>query len=598
MGSTVKNRAATPGASPASGGLHSARPQMAVVGDGLQALLLGGLICLTISVALHWPLPLHLTDYHTISNFNDSHVWAFDQMARMVVGNEPFSVTTFAAGYPGRYPAPFIGWVPALLAMPFRGLLGPIGAFHIVLLLTPLLTWLATHVFLRKVTQSPDWVVAAAALLYTFSPFALTTIANGQIEKSQLWAYPLHLYLLWCCLEGPRRWLALLGIPLVSLGMVFSDPYFGLILPLAATPLAAAKVFAAKGHRVRTGAWAFLALSLTAISLAPAQIYYAPHTQKIARTIFTPATPDRPRHGRIASRQSSMAQPFDTFIGRRPRDENPWHNNHTTYLMMAVWLGALLLLPLRARGRWVGLALVLIGLTIAAGPKLVIGDVYQTWRGHPYVLPLEYLLRLGYPLRFGGMYYRAIALASLGLALIIAAGLGRLRRDRAIVVAWLLVAIGLGDGLLATGPHWPRPVVPIRGLELISAMRGDRPDGAVVSLPLQGQESLGGYHLMLSAIHGRPTTAVPRYLFYGIAANQHYWAAQFNRISRAGNRTAARSFLRGMGFRYVLMAGKFDLRDGQFGLTRPELEALLGAPTVQGPIWLWDLGPTRLRPVR
>jgi len=72
----------------------------------------------------------------------------------------------------------------------------------------------------------------------------------------------------------------------------------------------------------------------------------------------------------------------------------------------------------------------------------------------------------------GGMYYRAIALASLGLALIIAAGLGRRRRDRAVVVAWLLVAIGLGGGLLATGPHWPRPVVPIRGLELISTMRG------------------------------------------------------------------------------------------------------------------------------
>jgi len=103
---------------------------------------------------------------------------------------------------------------------------------------------------------------------------------------------------------------------------------------------------------------------------------------------------------------------------------------------------------------------------------------------------------------------------------------------------------------------------------------------------------------MLSAIHGRPTTAVPRYLFYGIAANQQYWAALFKRISRAGNRAAARSFLGGLGFRNVLMAGEFDLRDGQFGLTRPEFEALLGIPMVRGPIWLWDLGPTHLRPIR
>ena len=123
-----------------------------------------------------------------------------------------------------------------------------------------------------------------------------------------------------------------------------------------------------------------------------------------------------------------------------------------------------------------------------AGPRLVVDGIYMNVSGKPYYLPMEILNRLHYPLSKGGQYYRAIPIASLGLAVMLAAGLSRFRRGNkapyAVGFAWLLAAVAFGDAVRTTGPYWPRPVERVAGWQQYAAMSEAPEDGAVLALPI------------------------------------------------------------------------------------------------------------------
>lgn len=561
-----------------------------------RAWLAGLVVALIVTAALYWPLPAHVTTHRALTAFNDSHGWVFDHIARMLEGERPLVARTYFAGYPGNSPSPFLGWVPALLAWPLQEILGPLGAYNVVFLATPLLTYAAAYVFLRAVTGARPALVAAGALIYTFSPFALATHANGQIEKAQLWVYPLHLWFLHGAIRGPRRWAFLPAVLVVSVAAVFTDPYFGLILPIVATPLALAWAWTTPG-RVRALVSAVAALSLTAAGFASAWPYYEANLQKTGRQVFSPARASNMKETRIYAEQSPIAQPSDTLFGRRRVRTGLDEPNHTTYLVLPVLLVGAAGVALGGRRRWVAAWLLGAGITIAAGPQLVLANTYQEWRGHPYYLPLQLVVATGFPIAKGGQYYRAIAVASLGLGALVALVLGRLRAPRGEVAACGLVAVALFEGVRTTGPHWPRPTEAVVEIPQAAAMGRDPGEGAVLSLPLTASPARAGELLLLAAYHGRPTQTLAQYLYPRLAKMQHPWLERWEKAAADGG-DAPRRLLRELGFRYVFVAAGTGDVDKGFRLSPAELATLLGPPDQDGPALVWDLGPTPLRPER
>jgi hypothetical protein len=283
-----------------------------------------------------------------------------------------------------------------------------------------------------------------------------------------------------------------------------------------------------------------------------------------------------------------VAQPADLLLGIRHAPSRLLDPEHTTYLTLPLWLGALLGLVRGGRGRAMAAWLATSGLVIAAGPQLVLHDTYQQVGGRPYLLPMHVLEALGYPLGRGGQYYRAIAVASLGVGLLAFLGLERLRGRRAQVAAGLLTAFVVLDSLRATGP-WPRPIEAVPHLEAARALGRSMPDGAVLTLPLVSDTSRAGEELLLATLHHRPVEVLAQTTRPRLARMQHPWLESWERSAAAGG-DSARAWLHGQGFRYVWSLEPAD-EDSGFLLDRPHLTQLLGAPERLDGTMLWDLGP-------
>ena len=565
-------------------------------GRGGLALSLALLASLAVACLLYWPLPLHLATHRPASSFLDSQVWAFDQLRAMLMGELPRSAWTSQAGYPLRLPAPFLGLAPALLSAVFAPLGGPLVAVNLVVLLTPALCCLGAWPLLRRVGLEPG-PAALGAWAYALTPYGLQSMANGQIEKAQLWVYPLVLWGILRAVEGPRAWIGLVVVPLLGAIAVFTDPYFGLILPLVAAPLA---LLGALRRRAGVGprlARALLVLALLAGSLLPARSWFGSHLHSGGAALFSPAGPDQRVGGRVGLAQTPVAQPRDTLLGTGPRSQDPWHSSHTTYLGLPALLLAAVALRRRRPGADVGLLLLGVGVVVALGPQLVVDDVYQEWRGRPYLLPMSWLDAAGYPLALGGQYYRAVGVAALGLCLLLAGGAAVVPgRWRPLLLPLLGLAVGL-DAVRATGPFWPRPLAAVPGLSVMAALREDPGAGAVLALPLQGDETVAGRNLLLAAFHGRPTTAVPRLLFGEGTRNQHPWLDGW-RMARQQGGGPARAYLGSLGFRYVVSLDVAHRWDALFGLDPAQLSLLWGPPVEADGVRLWDLGPSPLRPLQ
>jgi MYXO-CTERM domain-containing protein len=565
-------------------------------GRGGRALGLALLASVAVAALLYWPLPLNLGTHRPATSFLDSQVWAFDQLRAMALGELPRSAWTSQAGYPLRLPAPFLGLAPAVLSALFTPLGGPLVAINLVLLLTPALCCLGAWPLLRHLGLEAG-PAALGAWAYAIAPYGLQSMANGQIEKAQLWIYPLVLWGILRAVEGPRAWLGFLMVPVLGAVAVFTDPYFGLILPLIAVPLAVLRAFAARERVGLRVVRAVLVLALLAGSFLPARLWFSSHLHSGGPALFSPAGPDQPVGGRVALAQTPVAQPRDTLLGSGPRSHDPWHSSHTTYLgLPALLLGAVALRRRRA-GVGIGLLMLGVGVVVAMGPQLVIDDVYQEWRGRPYLLPMSWLAAANYPLAVGGQYYRAIGVAALGLCVLLAGGASAVPgRWRPLILPVLGLMVGL-DAVRATGPFWPRPIVPVPGLSAMLALRADPGAGAVLALPLQGDETVAGRNLLLSAYHRRPTTAVPRLLFGEGTRNQHPWLDGWRMAQRQGGEAAA-AYLGSLGFRYVVSLAVPHRWDHLFGLEAEQLEVLWGPPVEADGVRVWDLGPTPLRPLQ
>lgn len=539
--------------------------------DGV-ALLVTFAVTLAVLCALVWPLPEHLGTWHLLTAFGDSHVWVFEWLARHLRQGMPPG-ETFEAGYPQVRSVRIIGWVPALIFAPLRALTGPLAAANLLQLVSLPASAGAAWALLRRWTGAGAGVCAALAVAYALGPTLISTFAMGEISNTQAWIFPCFLLALDQA-ERDLRWAPVLAA--VSVGSVFTSPYFGMALPLLVGAFALAR--ARRGLRRPA-----LLVLVVGLSLAPSLLYYQPHRAGGGASLFRPAQQSQP--GPHLPYPPPVARPDALLSGQVPAPRSPYEPSHVCALGLGLSAAALGLGWTRRRQRGVaaGAALAAGGVLLALGPWLCWGQDYVRLGGRLLPLPVWLLEAAGYPTREGGLYFRYAVLAELGLCLVVAGALAG--RRRAWGLAWAIAAVHVAESLWITAALWPRRAEAVPDLDTLEAMVGE--DGAVLELPLQGPtDAAPGQGALLRAVfHGRPTTALPR--------DVRPKEAVLPGIVRQALATDPDQALRAAGFRYVLLPD--DLLP-MLDADQAALVTALGTPAHAGAFRLWDLGPAVLAP--
>ncbi len=538
---------------------------------------LAAIATLAVTCALHRPLLASPGDTRAATAFHDGHIWAFDHIARMVGGDRPLSTLTDAIGYPETVRAPAIAWAPALLAAPLNPLLGPVGAYNTILLLSPALAALAFLGLVRSTTRAGPALAAAAAFAYALSPYALGCLASGQMAKIQHWMIPLVLWMLVVGIRG-RAWI---GLPLLAAATVaagFTSPSTAVLIPLLALPWAIGVALRAPGRRPIVAGRALATLAIVAVCLLPAQRYYGNLRDGSHPSAFEPRAANWDR----LPTPVPVAQPEGLLLGRGGLARDDHQTSHVTYLGWPLLLAAIALSLRRFRGRGLAWTAVAVGAVAAMGPMLISGDAFVELGDRRIGLPAYLLEVVGYPMAKTGTYYRAVVLASLGLSLALAGGLAGRPRAWAIPLALLLASAQVGDALRVTRSLWPRQALPVEGRALLEGMREDPAPGAVLDLPLECGTYEGGVAMLAGVGHGRATTALPRQSKSYLPRIAQLLAVVDGAL--AAGPIEGKSQLAERGFRYVVWRPWLDDQRA-----RDRLIEGLGPPDHDAEILVWSL---------
>ncbi len=566
---------------------HSTTDASPENGWSLSALTAPGtamLVALAITLWLLGLAPWDLADTRIVSAFHDGHVWAFDHIARMLVGSEGHGGVTERIGYPGPVLARFIGWAPALMAAPLQPLLGPLGAYNLVMVLSPALAVGAAWALLRRATRVDSWTAAGLALAFGLCPYALGVLQSGQVAKLQHWLLPASLLAVSYALRGPRRSLGLVACVLAGAAMAFTTPSTALFLPFAAGAWVLSELLDQRPFLDRARlAFSGLALAALGLGMLPARLYLGDLRRAGMLLAFEPRSQSVLELSSLPY-PAPVAQPEGLLLGLGGLAQQAWDASHVVYLGLPLLALAMLAGLRRGQGRWAGWGLLVLGVVLALGPVLVSGDEFALWHGRRLRLPVVLLEALHYPTRSSGMYYRAVVLAALGLPLLLASGWPRRHRRWLGLAAWSLGLLQVADGWRATRTLWPPPSGPVPGQAMLEAMAADPLPGAVLDLPVEGGSWEGGNAMVASTIHGRSTTGLPRQTSASYLPQTARLAALVDQALGLGDSRAAGALLAARGYRYLCWRPWLDDPS-----RLPELEASLGAPLGDLELYCWPL---------
>jgi hypothetical protein len=542
------------------------------IGPRVGPLALSAVLTCLLTLVLAWPMPAELGSRTLVGPFHDGHVWCFWQMKQILLGDAAF--LTSSIGWPGTVRAQLIGWGPGVLVAPLQGMLGPVGAYNFSLLLTGVLNAIFGGLLCIVLGARP-WSAAAGGLILALCPYALDALANGQVVKLQIWILVLHLLAVHWSIRG---WWRLPLVVLASLLLAFTSPSLAMSLPFALAVLVPAWVFSSS-RRISAAVTGTLAIAATGASLVWASKVYDLDPSKARQSAFFPANV---AEGDYHALLEQIARIDSVFLGGVPQG---FHADHVPYLgLLAVIIGVAC--SLRSfSGRITGWVLLILGITLALGPRLADGSGFVMMGGEMVAMPAALLERVDYPIVRSGMYHRFLVLASLGLAILVACG-SSARDKYGGRIAWICAAVLIGDALYQSKDRWPLQTQPVHGLSAYAEMAEDPEPGAVVVFPLRISDTGGGTQIMLSTFHGRPTTGLPRYDYWERSDAPGELLRIFSEAAEPG--TYAPSSLADEGIRYVLWAPWIPHRDKD-AITLEELRELLGPPQEDGELRWWRI---------
>jgi len=161
-----------------------------------------------VSLALNWPLVVsgHLTTALMTSGGDIAEqVWFLGWLPHALLhGHNPFLSHALYAGSGGvNLMVNTSVFFPALVLMPFTLLGGPILAFNVGVLLTPVVCAWPMFVLARRLTTS--WILATVAtVLWVLSPYVVSNLAQGHFHQTVTFFPPLVVLLAWDLIEKKR----------------------------------------------------------------------------------------------------------------------------------------------------------------------------------------------------------------------------------------------------------------------------------------------------------------------------------------------------------------------------------------------------------
>ena len=531
------------------------------------------LVSILLACALFWPLPMHLHTHWTPSAFASGHIWVADHLFTSLIHlQDPHHISEL--GHPFVREARFIGWAPVVASWPLRPILGPIGAFQLIGFVSLGLSALLAAHLIHRVTACRRGIAAGAGLLYAFSPYCLAVLQTGESPKAQIWLLPFFLLALLTFEKSTKKAIGLVAA--ATLVTSFTSPYYGLALPLLAC------IFALQWLLKNRRKDAFLLLLTVALSLLPALFYYGGHPTG-TEAFFRPAVAREVLVGELP-RPHPVASLSDLFFGN-PKDEwEPMMTVHQSGLglflivatLLSLWKGA----SANASARRFGYTLLVFGVLLSMGPRFSLHN-------HASVIPLPAALLefIGYPLKSGGMYYRMVPLATLGLLTLLCSSLPHTKKG--FLLMMVLVPLQTIDALRLTGP-WPMTTEETPHHPAF--LNGSPDDGAVFSLPLRRLRNPSeNQRTMLRQIgHGRPETALSFPL-----PMQELKPLEIM-LKKALSSPNPSVSLRSEGFRFLSYSPEPHPE------AHPNEKAILttyfGDPIQSGDLLIWDMGPARLQP--
>ena len=354
--------------------------------SAVGAPLLATVSACAIVVGLTWPLALDPTRAIPDGFFHGGHVWVLDHIASMLTGERPLETRSEMLGFPRGADLRPIGLVPAVLFTLLRPFVGVILAYDLVLVASFGLAALAAHALLRTLGGGP-WTAAAGATVYAVCPFALGALASGQLAVA--------LVLPSCCCVGLRCPRSMARGPVdrsMRGGRGVHRADADALAPTGGVPVLLDGWVRqwSGGLRARvhaTGAMA-VAVGATAGVMWLARGFFQSEVP-LDEQAFIPAV--RLAGGRV-DELSPVATLGNLLWRTTPPERVDWRTvSHVATLGLPMLLVALPLGVWRARSRWAGLALALIGGSLALGPRLVSEAGPVTIGGQAIALPAALL---------------------------------------------------------------------------------------------------------------------------------------------------------------------------------------------------------------
>jgi len=485
---------------------------------GIVALYLG-LVLLFL-----WPAPSRLGSTIVGGDFMYPTTWTFDIATQGILEQGLPPLQTRLLNYPEGGSLTLLGWSFILPIAVVRAVGGSVllGTNLALVLHLVLGCYLAYRLALRMTRRRPESF--CGALVFGLSPYVLSLVWNGQIEKLSHAYLPAIVLLVVQFVADRRAW----ALPVLALAtglLVATGPYNAIFAAYLAVATCLALI--ARGERgARRGLLARAAVAAAAsfAGCVPFLVYRHVSAPSDLEPLFRPSpTPQLP----------GVPWPPDmannaTVLGWFAPGKGSWalgealqvpvlHVHYLGWCCLALALVALVWG--KGGGRWtsrVAAATAVVPLVVAHGYCLVVGTGGPA-SGIPLPLYWAYLLFPG--LAAFAVPYRAVVVVSLCLCVLVASGLVRLGgrlggRGRVALCALACAAILAETRLLSPVP-FPLPCRHGGAPEVYRDIAGTGGCDAVLDVPNEAHGLGAGANLPFiyyQSFHGHPT---PLLLHYG-----------------------------------------------------------------------------------
>jgi hypothetical protein len=453
-------------------------------------------VCTLLCIALTWPLVLNLNDMTLVTPFAGNMIWDL-QTSSDALWNGESVLRTRMAGWPYERNARFLGLSNHLVMWALKPL-GAVVVGNLLLMFSPVATAVCMERLLKHWTPDGDpWARGLAALTFALSPHFICNLGNGEMAKAQFWLVPLFV---WMAERTVKDWRWLPVAAGVALLAAFTSPYNTMVAALAFGVAG----LVLRDKPLRRGAVVVVLIGAVGLS---ALHYSQPLGVEASDYLFGPS---QRRSMVVMERIQTYPLGMATLKSLVWPDPTlpPGGTQHGVYLTWAVLAAAGWSLRKAAQPsgannalRWVGVGMVVVGVGLALGPRLLITPEWQT----QIPTPLWLAEKLDLSVARSGQYYRFLQVALVGLAVLV---------SRARLHPGAAVALGLvfcAEVSVNTGKGVPLPIADLPHREISEQMRLDPVPGAVLHLPAQPPGEVTRERVFrMALLHRRPVWNLPR----------------------------------------------------------------------------------------